>query len=148
MTGIGEKRRNATTFSGIGLLNLNNLTVEKKSSSFFETVANFKKDSVKVLLVDEYEYWDWGTRDLFFNNYWDVLEKESAMRTFLLKEKIMIEEKINLEKRAYGAEKENIINLGSMERKKEIGNSVIYFEDSIVSSATKVSFFVFSGLRG
>lgn len=53
------------TYAGFGKVNLETLPYVKGASSFFETVANPKTEKVFTYEVEDYEYWDLGTLDLY-----------------------------------------------------------------------------------
>jgi mannose-1-phosphate guanylyltransferase len=59
---------NYVTYSGLGLLNLNGLVPILGVSKFFETVANYRVEKVKFITPDVFEYWDFGTAEIFAEN--------------------------------------------------------------------------------
>lgn len=56
------------TYSGLGLLKLDNLNPVPGATKFFQTVANFKKEPIRFITPGEYEYWDFGTADIYYEN--------------------------------------------------------------------------------
>ncbi len=53
------------TYAGFGKVNLEAFPYVKGASSFFETVADPKTEKVFTYEVEDYEYWDLGTLDLY-----------------------------------------------------------------------------------
>lgn len=70
----GEK--DFITYSGLGILKLDNLEPVPGATKFFQTVANYKKENIQFLTPAEYEYWDFGTADIYFKN----IEKIHALK--------------------------------------------------------------------
>jgi len=56
------------TYSGLGLLKLDNLYPVAGATKFFQTVANYQKEQVRFVTPDTYEYWDFGTSDIYCEN--------------------------------------------------------------------------------
>jgi mannose-1-phosphate guanylyltransferase len=81
-------KKEYTTYSGLGLLSLNNLKPVVGISRFFETVANYKNEKVDMVTPDHYEYWDFGTAEIYMKNIFKINSKKaegSLMINFLLK---------------------------------------------------------------
>ena len=66
------------TFSGISVVNLNHLEKNQfgKESSFFETVANFKKNNVLVHVPDQLSYHDFGTEQDYCESLLNLISKD------------------------------------------------------------------------
>lgn len=71
------KNKDYITYSGLGLLNLSGLRPVKGISRFFETVADYKSDTVEMLTPDEFEYWDFGTADIYVKNIFKLKSHEA-----------------------------------------------------------------------
>lgn len=56
------------TYSGLGILKLDGLEPVGGITKFFETVANFKKERVSFIVPEKFEYWDFGTAEIYFNS--------------------------------------------------------------------------------
>lgn len=83
-----QKNNDYVTYSGLGLLNLEGLTPVVGVSRFFETVADFKSQSVELVVPSEFEYWDYGTADIYAKNIFKLKipgERQSRMGKFLEK---------------------------------------------------------------
>lgn len=82
------KSNDYITYSGLGLLNLKGLKPVDGISRFFETVADYKNENVLLMTPSKFEYWDFGTADIYFNNIMKLAnnhERESQMGDFLKK---------------------------------------------------------------
>lgn len=83
-----QKNNDYVTYSGLGLLNLEGLRPEAGVSRFFETVADFKSQSVELVVPSAFEYWDFGTADIYAQNIFKLKnpgERQSRMGKFLEK---------------------------------------------------------------
>ncbi len=63
-----QKDRDYFTYSGLGILKLDGLKPVPGISRFFETVVNYNKEVVELIHLDKFEYWDFGTAEIYFNN--------------------------------------------------------------------------------
>lgn len=62
------------TYSGLGLIKLEGLRPVPGVTKFFETVANFQKEKVNLITPDEFEYWDFGTADIYMSSIKRIFE--------------------------------------------------------------------------
>ncbi|WP_127715601.1 sugar phosphate nucleotidyltransferase [Halobacteriovorax sp. HLS] len=117
------------TYSGVSIINLNLLKKTSGYSKFFDTVANFEKEAVKVIVPEELEYADFGTCKRYIESMRKVLSGDSfEMRSFLLANKAYDRKKQNTAKLCYDCKGEMFsINLTG----KEIqGTGAIVIENS------------------
>ena len=56
------------TYSGLGLLKLDGLSPVAGISKFFETVADYKRERVQFVVPQSFEYWDFGTAEIYFES--------------------------------------------------------------------------------
>lgn len=63
-----EGNRDYVTYSGLGLLKLDGLEPVAGITKFFETVANYRKERVNFIVPEKFEYWDFGTAEIYFNS--------------------------------------------------------------------------------
>lgn len=56
------------TYSGLGLIKLDGLAPIPGPTKFFETVANFKDEKVSLITPEVFEYWDFGTADIYLDS--------------------------------------------------------------------------------
>jgi NDP-sugar pyrophosphorylase family protein len=114
------------TYSGMSLIKLANLDPCMGISTFFETVADYKKKKVHLLNIPNVEYWDFGTSERYYKAMFLVLEKtKSKFVEFLIRNNAFFLNKI-IDK---GYQTESGINLS----KKELSNC----GESIVLEAPK-----------
>ncbi len=78
------------TYSGMGLIDCSQLSNNSGFSSFFDTVANYKKQKVTIIQPKNSDYFDFGTKERYcfqVKNIWDHLNKKnkSSLLNFFLK---------------------------------------------------------------
>jgi NDP-sugar pyrophosphorylase family protein len=89
-----DKNKNYITYSGLGILNLNGLKPVPGISRFFETVADYKNEKVDFVTPDAFEYWDFGTADIYAQNIFKINQtQENLMSEFLKKKSALTENK-------------------------------------------------------
>jgi len=71
------------TYSGFGLINLESFDFVQGPSSFFDTVINPKINNTGVYIPDSFEYWDFGTIELYKKKIMALLMEESKLNTYL-----------------------------------------------------------------
>lgn len=64
------------TYSGLGILKLDNLLPVPGITKFFETVANYKKEKIGFIVPDDFEYWDFGTAEEYLNSIGNIYHKQ------------------------------------------------------------------------
>lgn len=104
-----EKNNDYVTYSGLGILNLSGLKPVPGISSFFETVANFKTESVAFVTPDTFEYWDFGTAEVYVKNIFRLNHEDQAkcqMAKFLHKHSAF-----SMRKELFMDEEKNAIDL-------------------------------------
>jgi NDP-sugar pyrophosphorylase family protein len=101
------------TYSGMSLINLEKLTPSKGVSKYFETVANFNKDTVESVELDKYEYWDFGTIERYLNSCFKLLKNYKSGSPFIefVKENRVIDENKMDYYSSYNCKSNNCINL-------------------------------------
>ncbi len=83
------------TYSGLGLLRLDGLKPIAGISKFFETVANYKQEKINVISPSQFEYWDFGTAEIYLSSIRKIcLEaaegKKTSLSEFLDRNKVLI----------------------------------------------------------
>lgn len=81
-----EAKFDYMTYSGLGLLNLEGLKPISGISKFFETVADYKNQNVEMFPLSDFEYWDFGSADIYARNIFllkNQKEAQSKMHQFL-----------------------------------------------------------------
>lgn len=87
-----DKNRDYVTYSGLGLLNLDGLNPVPGISRFFETVVDYKTQNVQFVTAEKFEYWDFGTADIYAKNILKLCsesDQHSEMHVFLEKHKAL-----------------------------------------------------------
>lgn len=117
------------TYSGLSLINLNKLEPKKGNSSFFDSVADYKK---KKILVSKplMNYWDFGTLKQYIENHFKIIEyfkkeKENDFINFLKEEEAL--DDLSLSSKKYELrKKEKTIILGDAPETSINGTGVFY----------------------
>lgn len=106
-----QKNNDYVTYSGLGLLNLEGLRPVAGVSRFFETVADFKSQSVELVVPSAFEYWDFGTADIYAQNIFKLKisgERQSRMGKFLEKHAALSgDEKLFVDIKAHAIDLDN-----------------------------------------
>jgi mannose-1-phosphate guanylyltransferase len=89
------------TYSGVSYVELSSMTHVSGVSSFFDTVINAEtRPSQTFIPEDPYEYWDFGTLDLYLENLRKLFSLKSGLFwEFLVKNSIFLE--TSLDKNLY-----------------------------------------------
>jgi NDP-sugar pyrophosphorylase family protein len=74
------------TYSGFGLVNLSLLKGAVRTCGFFDAIVNNRFFKTKIFIPeDKYEYWDWGTLELYLSNIIKLTETgESKLKSYLI----------------------------------------------------------------
>lgn len=107
-----------TTYTGNSLINLSAITPQEGVSSFFDSVASYKKDKIKVKSVGDLSYWDFGTAQRYWLSMRKILETYRSHSThpfirFLVSARALKTWKIDLTRLSYHAKGEEVIHLGN-----------------------------------
>lgn len=108
--------KEAETYTGISLIDLASLDKISGASKFFETVCPFTKKTVKAILLNDVDYWDFGTVSRFWKTNFLIMETAIKNRShpfiqFLARHEALDFDKINITQKSYYAESANVINL-------------------------------------
>ena len=121
-------RKDFITYAGMGLLNLDGLVPVKGKSNFFESVANCREESVQVVSMPRSEFWDFGTRECYKKNIYDLIgtlnRGEKTLLTGFLLEKGLIDlKKVGMA--SYGSTDAGGVNFTSSNSLKKDGDGDI-----------------------
>ncbi|MGB0453650.1 MAG: nucleotidyltransferase family protein [Bacteriovoracaceae bacterium] len=94
MTGITKANavvdKSYYTYSGISLIDLSRLEFIEGESGFFDTVAKFETEDVPCHLIENYEFWDFGTKKKYQEGIKKLeVENESHLNKFLNSKEII-----------------------------------------------------------
>jgi mannose-1-phosphate guanylyltransferase len=131
------------TYTGISIINLNQLRPVEGVSSFFESVCLFKNDAIPTIILEDIDYWDFGTLKRYWETSFKILEtyRENSNHPFirfLVGHHALKTWKIDLKKASYHAISPGVINLGTEKLGTEMSHSIIL--NNVQKSVTKNSF--------
>jgi NDP-sugar pyrophosphorylase family protein len=78
-----DKSRNINTYSGMCFVDLENLTPIEGNTSLWKSVADYKNEKVAMHVLNDYEYWDFGTIDRYWDSMFNVLKKKTQNNPFV-----------------------------------------------------------------
>jgi mannose-1-phosphate guanylyltransferase len=118
------------TYTGISIIDLNQLDKIPGASSFFETVCPFDKKQIPAILLANIDYWDFGTIKRYWETCFHILQTYRTQSNhpflrFLVQEKALKTWKIDLQKISYHAKASKVINLTADEEIQDLGTSII-----------------------
>lgn len=76
-----EGTHDYVTYSGLGILKLDGLEPVGGITKFFETVANYKKERIQFVVPRKFEYWDFGTAEIYFESIKIIYENHKESRS-------------------------------------------------------------------
>ena len=85
------KTHDYITYSGLGIIKLDDLHPTPGISKFFESVVNFKQEEIYMITPSLFEYWDFGTAEIYAKNIFRIADenlRSSMMHDFLTKANI------------------------------------------------------------
>lgn len=118
------------TYTGISYIDLSQLNRISGPSSFFETVCPFLEKDIPGILLENIDYWDFGTVQRFWETTFRILETYKTKSThpflrFLVQEKALKTWKIDLQNYSYHAKSPRVINLTSNELIRPLNSAII-----------------------
>ena len=90
-----ERDKTIITYTGNSFLNLSSLRKTKGESKFFDSIANPSRDNVSVEVIQDFEYWDFGTLERYHKSHFSLLSKQSEFVEFLVESSALAPKKIN-----------------------------------------------------
>lgn len=128
------------TYTGISYINLAQLTKTPGASPFFESVCPFTKKDIPAILLENIDYWDFGTVKRYWETCFNILQTYKTRSThpflrFLVQEKALKTWKINLQNTSYHAKSPHVINLHADEEIKELGEAIILTGRKVLKSS-------------
>ena len=118
------------TYTGISYVDLGRLTKTPGVSKFFESVCPIDKINIPAILLENVDYWDFGTVKRYWETCFNILNTYKTRSThpflrFLVQEKALKTWKIDLQNTSYHSKSPRVINLNSDEEIKELNPSII-----------------------
>lgn len=118
------------TYTGISYIDLSKLKKTPGPSAFFDSVCPFKETEIPAVLLENVDYWDFGTTKRYWETYLKLLQVYRVRSThpfirFLVSEKALKTWKIDLQNLSYHAKSPQVINLNADEEIKDLQPSII-----------------------
>lgn len=118
------------TYTGISCIDLTQLDKVTGVSKFFESVCPFEKKKIPAILLENIDYWDFGTAQRYWETCFQILRTYRTRSThpflrFLVQEKALKTWKIDLQNESYHSKFRSVINLNQDEEIKPLGPSII-----------------------
>lgn len=118
------------TYTGISLVDLGQLAPVSGPSSFFETVCPLAKKNIPSILLENVDYWDFGTLKRYWETCFQILQTYKNHSThpflrFLVQEKALKTWKIDLQINSYNAKSPHVINLNQDKIMNDLGPSIL-----------------------
>ena len=118
------------TYTGISYIDLSQLTKTPGVSAFFDSVCPYKEKDIPAILLENVDYWDFGTVKRYWETCFSILQTYRVRSThpflrFLVQEKALKTWKIDLQQASYNAKSPHVINLNPDGEVRELGPSII-----------------------
>lgn len=128
------------TYTGISYVDLTKLKPVKGVSSFFDSVCPFKERAIPAILLENIDYWDFGTLKRYWETSFRILEtyaknSNHPFLRFLVAERAMKTWKIDLQKFSYNAKSPHVINLAADLFAHDSNPGIILTESAVVKTA-------------
>jgi mannose-1-phosphate guanylyltransferase len=124
------------TYTGISFIDLAKLTPVHGVSSFFESVCPFTKAIIPTVLLENVDYWDFGTIKRYWETSFRILEtykvnSNHPFLRFLVQNKALKTWKINLQTISYHSITPRVINFSGEIISENINPSIILNDSNI-----------------
>jgi NDP-sugar pyrophosphorylase family protein len=118
------------TYTGISYVDLAQLTKKPGPSKFFDSVCPFTEKEIPAILLENVDYWDFGTVRRYWETCFEILKTYRTRSThpflrFLVQEKALKTWKIDLAKLSYHAAAPGVINLGPDPEPRDLGPTIV-----------------------
>ncbi len=125
-----EPNKKVETYTGISLIDLEQLKPVAGVSSYFESVCPFDKIQVPAILLENIDYWDFGTVKRYWETTYRILEtyrvnSNHPFLRFLVTERALKTWKINLQTFSYHAKGPRVVNLLPDEDTRDLDSCVL-----------------------
>lgn len=124
------------TYTGISYVDLAQLKPVSGVSSFFDSVCTYKTKEVPAILLENVDYWDFGTLKRFWETSFRILEtyrvnSNHPFLRFLVNERALKTWKIDLQKISYHAKATRVINLTDDLLDQELNPTILLASSNI-----------------
>ncbi len=135
VTGITKNKdlapdKKVETYTGISVIDLAQLEKSSGKTAFFDSVCPYQKKKIPSILLENADYWDFGTVKRYWETNFQLLDTYRRQSThpfirFLVNERAIKTWKINLQTLSYHAKSPRVINLGTDELSLELNPTII-----------------------
>ncbi len=125
ITGITKNKdlpqgKTVETYTGISLIELSKLEKIPGKSAFFDSVCPFHKKEITSILLENVDYWDFGTVKRYWESTHQILARYKIQSNhpffrFLVNEKALKTWKIDLQGLGYHSRSPSVVNLTPFE---------------------------------
>ncbi len=121
------------TYTGISLIDLAQLDKIQGASKFFDSVCPYQKKEISAILLENIDYWDFGTVKRYWESMHQILStyrmnSNHPFLRFLVNEKAMKTWKIDLQGLGYHSRSPGVINLTPFDAPPAKGPMIIMGE--------------------
>lgn len=125
-----QPEQTVETYTGISYVDLSQLEKVPGVSPFFESVCPFTKKDIPAILLENIDYWDFGTVKRYWETMFNIMNTYRTRSThpflrFLVQEKALKTWKIDLTHISYHAKSPKVINLNPDEEIKDLNSCII-----------------------
>lgn len=125
-----QKDQSVETYTGISYIDLSQLDKIPGVSPFFESVCPFTKKDIPAILLENVDYWDFGTVKRYWETCFTILStyrvsSNHPFLRFLVTERALKTWKIDLQNLSYHAKAPKVINLNPDEEIKDLNSCII-----------------------
>lgn len=120
------------TYSGMALVDGKRVDHPPGVVGLFQSVANYQQKNVKIIPVDKYDYWDFGTVHRYAQCCFNLLQSVGEFAQFCQETKALDLTKTAKEQVSYNfSSKEKVINLGMKQRQVVANGPVLLLDDGV-----------------
>ena len=118
------------TYTGISYVDLSQLEKVSGVSKFFDSVCPFEKKKIPALLLENVDYWDFGTLQRYWDTCFSILKtyrdfSNHPFLRFLVSNYSLKTWKIDLNKLSYHSATPSVINLGSEKLVDDLNECIV-----------------------
>lgn len=113
------------TYSGVSLINLSKINPRRSVSKFFESVAIPENNGSYCLLINEVDYWDFGTLKRYWNSSFQLMNTKNNFIDDLIDWRVIDPKKINTKNNSYSSNSVSVINLTPWISANEMSHAII-----------------------
>lgn len=137
-----QKDHSVETYTGISYVDLGQLEKVPGVSPFFESVCPFTKKDIPAILLENVDYWDFGTVKRYWETCFNILStyrvsSNHPFLRFLVSERALKTWKIDLQQISYHAKSPKVINLNPDEEIQDLNSCIILNGKNVTKKAEK-----------